>query len=54
MTLLRAQVELVKITAPQDSRSEHETLTQHAEAVLKVSRRLDGPYHMTEHVGAFK
>lgn len=31
------QVELVKITTPEDSKREHEALTQHAEAVLKVS-----------------
>lgn len=30
------KVELVKVTTPQDSRSQHESLTQDAEAVLKV------------------
>lgn len=29
-------MELVKVTTPEDSRAEHEALTQHAEAVLKV------------------
>lgn len=33
----RSQVELVKVTTPDDSRSEHESLTKHAEAILKVS-----------------
>lgn len=32
------KVELVKVTTPQDSRSQHELLTQDAEAVLKVSQ----------------
>lgn len=27
----------MKVTTPEDSRDEHEALTQHAEAVLKVS-----------------
>lgn len=27
----------MKVTTPEDSRNEHEALTQHAEAVLKVS-----------------
>eukprot|EP00904_Undaria_pinnatifida_P012681 jgi/Undpi1/8543/HiC_scaffold_25.g11008.m1 len=30
------KVELVKVTTPEDSRDEHEALTQHAEAVLKA------------------
>lgn len=37
LQLIYAKVELVKVTTPEDSRSEHEVLTQHAEAVLKVS-----------------
>lgn len=35
--LLKTQVELVKVTTPEESRNEHETLTQQAEAILKVS-----------------
>lgn len=30
------KVELVKVTTPEDSHNQHEALTQHAEAVLKV------------------